>query len=115
MTRLPEFGWVIFASANAVESVFQRLEKQGRDSRAFAGTNIGAIGPATAAALQVFEEAGLRDVVKIMVGGAPLSQEFADDFGADGYGRDAIDCVDIAKRFLGLGEPEEEPLAVPGS
>jgi uroporphyrinogen III methyltransferase/synthase len=51
LTRLPEFGWVIFASANAVESVFQRLEKQGRDSRAFAGTNIGAIGPATAAAL----------------------------------------------------------------
>ena len=65
--------------------------------------------------IAAFEEAGLRDVVKIMVGGAPLSQEFADDFGADGYGRDAIDCVDIAKRFLGLGEPEEEPLAVPGS
>ena len=65
--------------------------------------------------IDAFEEAGLRDVVKIMVGGAPLSQEFADDFGADGYGRDAIDCVDITKRFLGLGEPEEEPLAVPGS
>jgi 5-methyltetrahydrofolate--homocysteine methyltransferase len=50
-----------------------------------------------------------------MVGGAPMSQEFADDFGADGYGKDAIDCVDIAKRFLGLGEPEEEPVPVSGS
>jgi uroporphyrinogen III methyltransferase/synthase len=51
LTRLPEFGWVIFASTNAVESVFHRLEMQGRDSRAFAGTRIGAIGPATSAAL----------------------------------------------------------------
>ena len=51
LTRLPEFGWVIFASTNAVESVFQRLDTQGRDSRAFAAANIGAIGPATAAAL----------------------------------------------------------------
>ncbi len=49
--RLSDFGWVIFASTNAVESVFHRLEMQGRDSRAFAGTRIGAIGPATSAAL----------------------------------------------------------------
>ena len=57
-----------------------------------------------------FEENGLRDVVKIMVGGAPLTQEFADDFGADGYGKDAIECVDLAKRFLGIGETEEAAL-----
>ena len=65
--------------------------------------------------IDAFEEAGLRTSVKIMVGGAPLSQEFADDFGADGYGKDAIDCVDIAKRFLGLGEPVEETVPVAGS
>ena len=35
-----------------------------------------------------------------MVGGAPLSQEFADDMGADGYGKDAIACVDLAKEFV---------------
>ncbi len=57
--------------------------------------------------IDAFEENGLRDVVRIMVGGAPLTQEFADDFGADGYGKDAIECVDIAKRFLGLQEVEE--------
>ena len=57
--------------------------------------------------IDAFEENGLRDVVKIMVGGAPLTQEFADDFGADGYGKDAIDCVDLAKQFLGLLEVEE--------
>ena len=57
--------------------------------------------------IDAFEENGLRDIVKIMVGGAPLTQEFADDFGADGYGKDAMDCVDLAKQFLGLQEAEE--------
>ncbi len=57
--------------------------------------------------IDAFEENGLRDVVRIMVGGAPLTQEFADDFGSDGYGKDAMECVDLAKRFLGLQEAEE--------
>ena len=57
--------------------------------------------------IDAFEENGLRDIVKIMVGGAPLTQEFADDFGADGYGKDAMECVDMAKRFVGLLEAEE--------
>ncbi len=57
--------------------------------------------------IDAFEENGLRDIVKIMVGGAPLTQEFADDFGADGYGKDAMECVDLAKRFVGLMEAEE--------
>ena len=43
--------WVIFASVNAVDAVFERLDAQGRDSRAFGAVRVGAIGPATAAAL----------------------------------------------------------------
>ena len=50
--------------------------------------------------IEAFEEAGLRGEVRIMVGGAPLSQEFADDMGADGFGKDAIACVDLAKEFV---------------
>jgi len=49
--------------------------------------------------IQAFEEVEMRDMVKVMVGGAPLTQEFADDMGADGYGKDAISCVDLAKSF----------------
>ena len=49
--------------------------------------------------IQAFEEVEMRDIVKVMVGGAPLTQEFADDMGADGYGKDAISCVDLAKSF----------------
>ena len=35
-----------------------------------------------------------------MVGGAPVSQEFADDMGADGYGKDAMECVSLAKKLI---------------
>ena len=52
-----------------------------------------------------FEDAGMRDEVKIMVGGAPVTQEFADDMGADGYGKDAIACVEMAKQLIGIEEP----------
>ena len=52
--------------------------------------------------IEAFEEAGIRDAVKVMVGGAPVTQDFADEMGADGYGKDAIDCVDIAKELLNL-------------
>jgi len=51
LERLTEYNWVIFASANAVESVFERLALKGKDARALAGTTVGAIGPATAQAL----------------------------------------------------------------
>ena len=65
--------------------------------------------------IDAFEDSGLRDVVKIMVGGAPLTQEFADDFGADGYGKDAMECVETASRFVGVGNADapmgEEALA----
>lgn len=52
--------------------------------------------------IQAFEEAEMRGQVKIMVGGAPLNQEFADDMGADGYGRDAMACVALAKFLVGV-------------
>ena len=51
VSRLSYFDWVIFASVNAVDSVFQRLDYHCRDARAFGSARVGAIGPATAAAL----------------------------------------------------------------
>ncbi|MBM3944944.1 MAG: cobalamin-binding protein [SAR202 cluster bacterium] len=59
--------------------------------------------------IRAFEDAGLRDKVKMMVGGASVTQEFAEDMGADGYGKDAIACVDLAKKFLGVGDAETQP------
>ena len=51
VSRLSSYGWVIFASVNAVDAVFERLDVQGLDARAFGTARVGAIGPATAAAL----------------------------------------------------------------
>lgn len=52
--------------------------------------------------IAAFEEAGLRDQVRIMVGGAPVTQEFADEMGADGYGENAVECVERAKELVTL-------------
>lgn len=48
------------------------------------------------------KEAGLGDRIKIMVGGAPVTQAFADEIGADGFAADAATAVDKAKQILGL-------------
>ena len=52
LRRLGRYDWAIFASANAVRAVFDRLGELGLDTRAFGTTRVGAIGPATAAALR---------------------------------------------------------------
>jgi len=49
--------------------------------------------------IKSIEEAGLRDQVKVIVGGAPVDQEFADRIGADGYGSNAATAVELAKRL----------------
>ena len=50
--------------------------------------------------IEALEEAGLRDQVKVMVGGAPVTQSFASEIGADGYAEDAISAVDLAFRLV---------------
>jgi 5-methyltetrahydrofolate--homocysteine methyltransferase len=50
--------------------------------------------------INALAEAGIRDRVKIMVGGAPVTADFARQIGADGYGPDAVAAVALAKRFV---------------
>ena len=50
--------------------------------------------------IRALEEAGLRDKVKVMIGGAPVTQAFADQIGADGYASNAASAADLAKRFV---------------
>ena len=50
--------------------------------------------------IKVLKESGLRDKVKIIVGGAPITQLFADSIGADSYANDAATAVDRAKELL---------------
>ena len=52
--------------------------------------------------IDAIQEAGLRDQVKILVGGAPTSQDYADAIGADGWAPDASATVRLTKKLLGL-------------
>ena len=53
--------------------------------------------------IQEFKQVGLGDV-KTMAGGAAVNQELADEMGRDGYGKDAIACVERAKEFAGVAD-----------
>jgi len=52
-------------------------------------------------ALTMLQEAGIRDKVQVMLGGAPVTQEFTDQIGADGYSMDASQAATLAKKLVG--------------
>jgi corrinoid protein of di/trimethylamine methyltransferase len=52
--------------------------------------------------IKLLEEEGLRDKVGVMVGGSPVSQNFADRIGADGYSDSAVEAVKLAKRLVNI-------------
>lgn len=51
-------------------------------------------------AISMLTDAGLRDKVKVMIGGAPVTQEYADEIGADGFGVDASQAASLAKKLV---------------
>jgi 5-methyltetrahydrofolate--homocysteine methyltransferase len=50
--------------------------------------------------IEALKEQKIRDRVKIMVGGAPLNAAFAEKIGADGYGKNATEAVELARHFM---------------
>lgn len=58
--------------------------------------------PGMKTTIQALDESGVRDKVKVMVGGAPVTQEYADEIGADGYAPDAASAVDKLKELLNI-------------
>jgi 5-methyltetrahydrofolate--homocysteine methyltransferase len=58
--------------------------------------------PNAEATIQALKQAGLRETVKVLVGGAPITQDYADEIGADGYAPDAPSAAQKAKALLGL-------------
>lgn len=50
--------------------------------------------------IQAFQAAGMRDQVKVMVGGAPVTQQFADEIGADGFSENASAAVALARKLV---------------
>jgi 5-methyltetrahydrofolate--homocysteine methyltransferase len=58
--------------------------------------------PSMKSTIEALEAAGVRDQVKVLVGGAPITQRFADEIGADGYSENAPGAVTLARRALSL-------------
>ena len=58
--------------------------------------------PSMRGTIEALEEAGLRDKVKVIVGGAPVTQRYADEIGADGYSKDAGGAANLVKRLLNV-------------
>jgi len=56
--------------------------------------------PEMQSVIQTLQGRGLRDKVKVIVGGAPVDAKFAEKIGADGYGRDATEAVELARRLV---------------
>lgn len=54
------------------------------------------------AVVEALKGAGVRDQIKVMVGGAPVTERYANEIGADGYAPDAASAVDKAKELLGI-------------
>jgi methanogenic corrinoid protein MtbC1 len=52
--------------------------------------------------IEAVQEAGLRDQVKVMIGGAPVTQRFADEIGADGFSDNASGAVRIARQLVAV-------------
>jgi corrinoid protein of di/trimethylamine methyltransferase len=59
--------------------------------------------PSMKKTIAALEEAGVRDKVKVLVGGAPVTKQYADEIGADGYGENASVAVSLARQFCGVG------------
>jgi corrinoid protein of di/trimethylamine methyltransferase len=56
--------------------------------------------PAMRTTVEALRQAGVRDKVQVMVGGAPVTQAYADDIGADGYSENATAAVALARRLM---------------
>jgi 5-methyltetrahydrofolate--homocysteine methyltransferase len=58
--------------------------------------------PAMKTTMEALKSAGVRDRIKVMIGGAPVTQQYADEIGADGYGENASVAVNLARRLVGI-------------
>ncbi len=59
--------------------------------------------PAMRTTIEVLKQAGVRNQVKVLIGGAPITQKYADEIGADGYSENAVGAVALAKKAVAAG------------
>ena len=99
MLRGSGFEVIDLGVDTAPEEFLEAVEKQGAELMGMSALLTTTM-PNMGRTIEAFIDADVRDDVQIMVGGAPVTQEFADDMGADGYGKDAVACVELSKQLL---------------
>jgi methylmalonyl-CoA mutase cobalamin-binding domain/chain len=57
--------------------------------------------PSMKTTIEALKSAGVRDRIKVLIGGAPVTQQYADEIGADGYGENATAAVGLARKLVG--------------
>jgi corrinoid protein of di/trimethylamine methyltransferase len=67
--------------------------------------------PGMKTTIEAIQAAGIRDQVKVMIGGAPVTQRYADEIGADGFSDNASGAVRLARRLAGSPAPRAAPAA----
>ncbi len=58
--------------------------------------------PAMKTTIEALKQAGIRDQVKVLIGGAPITQKYADEIGADGFSENAVGAVALAKKAVAV-------------
>jgi trimethylamine corrinoid protein len=95
------FEVVDFGIDNSSLDIIEAAEKANADIIALSSLMTTTM-PAQREVIDVLTEMNLRDKYRVMVGGGPVTQEWADEIGADGYGKSAIQAVETATRLMAL-------------
>jgi 5-methyltetrahydrofolate--homocysteine methyltransferase len=82
------------------EKFIEAIKSHGADILALSALLTVAL-PEMKKVLEACQRAGIRDQIKIIIGGAPVTQSFANEMGADGYGENASSAVTVARKLLG--------------
>jgi 5-methyltetrahydrofolate--homocysteine methyltransferase len=86
--------------ANTTPDAFVKAAQDGADIVAMSALLTTTM-PSMETTIKALEKAGMRGKVKVMIGGAPVTQAYADQIGADGYSADASSAVRLAKSLIG--------------
>jgi len=94
---------VIDLGVNVSPEQFVKAVREGKANVVAMSALLTTTMPAMKTTIEALEQAGLREKVKVLIGGAPVTQKYAEEIGADGYSDNAPAAVSLAKKQLALG------------
>ncbi|HOY60149.1 MAG TPA: corrinoid protein [Verrucomicrobiota bacterium] len=94
---------VIDLGVNVSPEQFVKAVREGKANVVAMSALLTTTMPAMKTTIEALKQAGLRERVKVLIGGAPITQKYAEEIGADGYSDNAPAAVSLAKRQLAVG------------